>query len=201
MSDLGALRRQLRERRRALSPAQRAAAQRSIVQRVALLERFQAARQVAAFMAFDGEVDISTLWHDSTTTDKHWYLPIMGRKTEPLRFALYRADESLQANRFGILEPAASVDRLIEPQALDLVLTPLVGFTEQGQRLGVGGGYYDRTFAFVTAAPDAPRPYLLGLAYEVQKCADLPVRPWDVMLDAVLTEAQIYIGQGGRYLE
>ena len=94
-----------------------------------------------------------------------------------MRFAAYRADEALRQGRHGLCEPANPA--LLRPA---LVLAPLVAFDARGNRLGMGGGHYDRYFA------EHPRAERIGVAHECQRTAELPVDPWDVRLDAVVTE-------------
>jgi 5-formyltetrahydrofolate cyclo-ligase len=78
------------------------------------------------------------------------------------------------------------------PWSLDLVFVPLVAFDKEGHRLGMGGGYYDRTFAFKTKHSHLKGPKLIGLAHDFQLQSQLPVMPWDIPLNAVITEAAIY---------
>lgn len=109
---------------------------------------------------------------------------------QKLWFAKFSPTDKLAYNRFGIPEPVRR--RLIKPCALDLVLTPLVAFDCNGHRVGMGGGYYDRSFAFLRRRHHWRKPRLLGLAYELQKLARIIPNDWDVPLDAVATEARIY---------
>ena len=92
-------------------------------------------------------------------------------------------------NRFGIPEPDLSADSLLAPAEMALVVVPLLGFTRSGQRLGMGGGFYDRTFAFrrERAAP----PWLVGAAYSFQELEQLKTEAWDVPMDAVVTEKEL----------
>ena len=76
---------------------------------------------------------------------------------------------------------------------LDLILAPLVGFDTHGNRLGMGGGYYDRTFAYLKHRLHWQKPRLIGLAYELQRVADLANHAWDVPLQSVVTEQHIYV--------
>jgi len=96
----------------------------------------------------------------------------------------------LEPNFYGIPEPRPI--ELIDPRTLDLVLTPLVAFDGSGHRIGMGGGYYDRSFAFLRRRRYWRKPHLLGLAYELQKLPAIIPNDWDIPLDAVATEARIY---------
>lgn len=128
------------------------------------------------------------------------YLPVLAEGSF-LYFAPYRPGAPLRHNRFEIPEPEVAPTEWLRPAQLDLVLTPLVAFDSTGTRLGMGGGFYDRGFAFMREAADrGHRPCLLGLAYEFQQVAELVRQPWDVPLDAVVTELALYEfpGSGDR---
>ncbi len=194
------IRRQLRTLRSTLSAEQReqAAAQLSI--RVATLKVFQEAQHIAGYLAFDGEMDPERLLQQALAAGKTVYLPILMGKA-PMRFAPYRSGDPLVPNYFGIPEPQVPKERLLSPQGLDLVLTPLVAFDESGTRMGMGGGFYDRSFAFLNHPGHPPKPQLLGLAYELQKLPALNRQPWDIPLHSIATEATLYPGASGQCLE
>jgi 5-formyltetrahydrofolate cyclo-ligase len=126
----------------------------------------------------------------SGKTDKN--LSARSIQGHQLIFCAYQPHTLLKKNRFNIPEPSFSLDSCIAPQDIDLVLVPLVGFTEKGQRLGMGAGFYDRSFAFLLHSSRPARPFLLGLAYEWQKLATLKEKNWDVPLNAIITEKKIY---------
>ncbi len=145
-------------------------------------------KKVALYWPFDQEVDakllIPELWQDQIET----YLPRL-RPDQSLEFALYSADTRCQANRFGIPEPKDPA-KLASLETLDLLLIPLLAFDLQGHRLGMGAGFYDRTLSKIATHPK--RALFLGLAYEIQKADSLCTDPWDIRLDAVMTEKHIY---------
>jgi 5-formyltetrahydrofolate cyclo-ligase len=91
-------------------------------------------------------------------------------------------------NRFKIPEPRFEKNRLIAPELLDLVITPLLAFDGKGHRIGMGAGFYDRTFSFLNRSPRPSKPLLCGLAYAFQQVADTEPEGWDVSLDYVVTE-------------
>jgi 5-formyltetrahydrofolate cyclo-ligase len=178
------LRRVMRARRRRLSPAQQRRAADQVARRLAQRPWFSNARSVACYIAADGEIDPLPLLHRALAAGKRVYLPVLERGAR-LRFAEYRNGARMRRNRFGIPEPTGR--RHCRPQQLDLVLLPLVAFDRRGARLGMGGGFYDRTFAFLRAG-GRRKPRLLGLAHHFQEVAQLPLEPWDVPLAAIVTE-------------
>ncbi len=180
------LRRALRERRRRLDPATRAHLSSQVCRTLAATGAFRRARRLAIYLAKGGEVDLSPLVSRAWQAGKRCYLPALERGR--LRFLPYAADTPLRPNRYGIAEPVVAARRHAPPATLDLVVLPLVGFDRSGHRLGMGGGYYDRTFAFQGRRLRWRRPLLIGAAYGFQRVPELAVNPWDVPLDAVATE-------------
>jgi 5-formyltetrahydrofolate cyclo-ligase len=180
------LRRQLRQKRRALPPRQRRQWSRRILKRLTSLPMWRTARYVALYQAADGEVDTSALIPVAIRQGKKVTLPRL-HPHAPFRmdFIPYRPGTAIKRNRFGIAEP---VGRVLHPATrIDLVLMPLVGFDHRGHRLGMGSGYYDRRFAFTRRRAGLP-PRLCGLAYSFQQVPTLDSAPWDIPLRSVITE-------------
>eukprot|EP01030_Chromulinospumella_sphaerica_P026812 gene26812-27037_t len=111
-------------------------------------------------------------------------------------FQRVRPREKLAPNRFGILEPQVNIGRQRKVWALDLVLLPLVGFDDAGGRLGMGGGFYDRSLAYLARRSSWRKPTLLGLAHECQKVKRLAQASWDVPLNGTVTDKKWYIAEG-----
>jgi 5-formyltetrahydrofolate cyclo-ligase len=192
------LRETFRALRRATPLSTRQHAARQLAERVAALRIFAAARHIAGYLAFDGEIDPAPLLERALALGKHVYLPVLtSNPGNAMLFARYQPGLALKPNRFGIPEPQVSGEALLAPEHVDLVLTPLVAFDISGNRLGMGGGFYDRTFAFERHPGHHCRPLLLGLAYELQKVEHLNRRPWDVTLDGIATEQALYPGSNG----
>jgi 5-formyltetrahydrofolate cyclo-ligase len=181
-----ALRRGLRTRRRESTPAERMAAAEAIATQLLAHPRFPASGYVAGYWAMAGEVPLHLL-QMRLGSGHVWCLPCV-QPDDSLGFAPWRPGDALVANRYGIPEPELSADAQLRAQDMAVVVLPLLGFTRGGQRLGMGGGYYDRSLAFRRAAP-AP-PWLVGAAYSFQQLDALPAQPWDVPLDAIATEAE-----------
>lgn len=185
------LRQTIRRQRRALTHSEAAVCAEQLAQQARKHPLLLHSHRIAAYLSNDGEMDPYPLLQSLWSAGKQVYLPVLvpfSRQT--LWFARFNPDDMLAVNRFGIPEPVQR--RLIKPSALDLVLTPLVAFDAAGHRIGMGGGYYDRTFAFLRQRQHWHKPSLLGLAYEFQKQATIKPNKWDVPLDAIATEARIY---------
>ena len=181
-----ALRREMRRRRRALDEADRDDAARALSRRLAGTGWFANSRTIAVYLPNDGEISLLPLVARAWSMGKRTYLPrLFGPK---LWFLPFHARTALAGNRFAIPEPVEPARQRIRPLFLDLVLLPLVAFDRFGNRLGMGGGYYDRTFEAVRRRAVRRGPKLVGVAYEFQKADALPVTDRDVPLDAVVTE-------------
>lgn len=181
------IRERLRAARSALSPRLSAAYSRAACQHLIQSQPFQTARHLAGFLAFDGECDPQLAMTSAVNRGCAVYVPILD--DHGLQFAPWAPDRPVRKNRFGIDEPVYQPDERIDVPELDLVLAPLVAFDAQGHRLGMGGGYYDRTFAFLASSPRPDHPRLVGIAYDLQRIPAIQAQPWDVALDAVVTES------------
>lgn len=193
MSDPASLRSRIRALRRALTPTQRLEHAARMAAHLRSHPAFLRSRHIACYLAVDGEMDPAPLMSLALDMGKKVYLPVLVPFCENrLWFAPYEPGCKMQPNRFGIPEPAAAARHMIRANRLDLVLTPLVAFDPDCNRLGMGGGYYDRSFSFLCRRRYWKRPRLLGLAHELQRLPRLVPQPWDVPLYAVATEAGIY---------
>lgn len=192
-----ALRQQLRQRRRDIPAAQRLAAAEQLADALLALPFAPTDGHVAGYWALDGEIALHR-WQMRLPDTATYCLPVLAGDT--LRFAPWRPGQPLTANRYGIPEPDVAIGDTLAPAQMALVVAPLVGFDAQGRRLGMGGGWYDRSFAFRQSRP-AP-PWLVGVGFSVQQIDALPVQPWDVAVDAICTDATTItpVPTPGRYL-
>lgn len=187
-----ALRKKLRQELLSLTTDFRTGAHKAISKNIIQADSFKKSRCIAVYMPIRGELDPSFIVTEIWRQGKKCFLPVILPDNQ-LVFAAYQANTKLFSNRFSILEPAFSAASLIRPEELDLVMVPLIGFNSDLYRLGQGGGYYDRTFAFTVGKnASQPKPTLCGLAYELQKTDDFSIEPWDIKLDAVVTEVKCY---------
>lgn len=181
--DRATLRRELRQRRRELPAATRIAAAEALAQRILALPFLPREGYVAGYWAMDGEIGLHVL-QLRLPPELVWCLPVL--HGDVLRFAPWRAGDPLVTNRYGIPEPDVEPSSALAAADMALVVMPLVGFDARGQRLGMGGGWYDRSFAFRydCAAP----PWLVGAGFAVQQVPMLETAGWDVAPDAICTE-------------
>lgn len=183
MTERGRWRRELRKRRRSVPAGEARRAADAVADRLrhsALWQR----RRIALYSAGDGEIDPIGIARAAWIAGKSVYLPVIGKANKTMHFAAWPHEAPLETNRFGIGEPADAGEAVERP---DLILLPVVGWTERGFRLGMGGGYYDR---FLASAGSA---VTLGLAYECQcePTLDALREEWDMPLDGVLTEQRL----------
>ena len=183
------LRWEMRTRRRALGDARRAWLSESAASCFSRHHLFRSARRIGVYLPNDGELDPTPLMTLAWAMGKQVYLPVLSHlRRDHLLFAPYAPGDALRENRFGIPEPVVSLRQMIDLKSLDLVLTPLVAFDERGNRLGMGGGFYDRSFAFLRRRRHWLKPHLVGLAYDFQRVETLQQQHWDVPLRGVVTE-------------
>ena len=183
------LRRELRAHRRSLPAAQRIAAADALANHLLALPFLPDSGHVAGYWAMDGEIALNR-WQVRLPRQLVYCLPVL-HTDNSLRFAPWRPGETLVTNRYGIPEPEVDPGDALPAQALSLVVMPLVGFDALGHRLGMGGGWYDRSFAFRNTA--APPPWLVGVGFEAQRVPPLEPAPWDVTPDAICTETGTFL--------
>jgi len=183
------LRTALREARRAIPAQQRITAAERLAAHLLSLPFAPRTGHVGGYWAMDGEIALHA-WQLRLPPEVHYCLPVLhddGR----LRFARFSPGTTLRNNRFGIPEPDVPNGELLPAQALDMVVLPLLGFDTDGNRLGMGGGWYDRSFAFRHSCP-AP-PWLVGAGFARQQITQgLKPEPWDVPLDAICCEERFW---------
>lgn len=199
MNEQFALRQRLKRARLALSARAQEAAAAAAAVRTLRHPRFRRARRIAGYFGSMGELNPVPLMERAVELNKQCYLPVLHpfRKGQ-LWFCRWQPGERLILNRFDIPEPVVRADRLIAARDLDLVIVPLLGFDAQCHRLGMGGGYYDRSFAFTRRLKHIPGPFMLGFAHESQRVDRLHTQPWDIALHAIVTEQRLYCSDDNR---
>jgi 5-formyltetrahydrofolate cyclo-ligase len=182
------IRADMRRQRRQLTDSQQRRAGDDLARQIARRDFFLRSRRLAFYLPNDGEIDPGMLMSVALAAGKRVYLP----KLDPFRhnrlhFLRYLPDEPLRANRYGIPEPRLGRYRAAPLWSLDIIFLPLVAFDGRGQRLGMGGGYYDRSLAPLARSPRRG-PLLIGLAHHFQETDALPAEPWDIPLHAIATD-------------
>ncbi len=183
------LRQGLTERRRALPPAERIAAAQGLRRSLEQLPEYLTDARVAGYWATHGELPLNLVIPPLTSRGQQFLLPVISAGKR-LRFAVWQNGQAVQPNRHGIPEPV-DPEEWFEPFQLDLVLVPLLAFDRRGHRLGQGGGYYDRSFAFLNEQVRPTEPLLVGIGYAFQELPNIDDAPWDVPLDFVATEREL----------
>ncbi len=183
------IRQQVRHLRRAMTDDQQALAAEQLADLALNYAPMTAARNIALFLSVDGELNtrplIARLWH----LKKAVYLPVLHPFSPGnLLFLRYSPDTPLHINKLRIPEPPLDIRQLITLDQLDLMMVPLVAFDQHGQRLGMGGGFYDRTLQNWRQHGFLP----VGLAHDCQQVDNLPVAEWDVPLPAVMTPSKLW---------
>ena len=183
-NDHKTLRQLLRRKRRALGFGWQIAAARRVAELIVSQDFYSVSQRIALYLPNDGEISLMPLLKHAWSHGKHCYLPVIDG--DQLRFAHFTPGAPLTNNQFGILEPTAG--KYCHLKDIDLVLTPLVAFDCWGNRLGMGGGFYDRTFASqlnLNNELDIKRPLLCGVAHRCQQVRGLTPTKWDFPLDWV----------------
>lgn len=181
-----ALRDRSRAARAAMSDRDRDRASMKIADRVVRAHWFRRARNVACYLPMHDEVDTWFVIKRAWQMKKRIFVPIVERKYT-MKFRELVPQSMLAPNRFGILEPLAGTT--IAPHALHVVLTPVVAFDGGNRRIGMGGGYYDRTFAFLRNRRQLLRPKLVGLAFACQRVEKIAANPWDIRTFCIVHDA------------
>jgi 5-formyltetrahydrofolate cyclo-ligase len=186
------LRRELRDARRSLDDATQSRAAKGLLQQLLTLNSFHDARRIALYLANDGEIDPGEVTNWCQQQGREVYLPLVQRSEGRnwLLFGRLSRDTRFEPNNLGIPEPVLAPSDLLPADELDLVLVPLVGFDERGNRLGMGGGFYDTTFEFLERQ-QSERPRLVGVAHEIQRVDRIDTESWDIPLPVVVTDCRV----------
>ncbi|MCH8538445.1 MAG: 5-formyltetrahydrofolate cyclo-ligase [Alkalimonas sp.] len=188
------LRQLIRHRRQQLSHQQQQQAAQALAERVCQWSGLEDCQHIALYLSNDGELDTWPLIHALWQRQKHVYLPLLHPFTSGhLIFQHFLPNTPMRHNQFGIPEPDWSCPDLMPVAQLDLIATPLVAFDAKGNRLGMGGGFYDRTLANFAGQSADGRARLMGLAHDCQQVDAIPTEAWDVPLPAICTPRQIFL--------
>ncbi|MEO1940036.1 MAG: 5-formyltetrahydrofolate cyclo-ligase [Candidatus Thioglobus sp.] len=180
------LRQSLRQQRCAIKSSNREKFAKKLLHQTQKIANFQNGQKIAIYLPNDGEIDTKYIQNFLKNRGFSVYLPILVGKS--LKFA--KVGKNFRKNRFGIDEPIFT--QILNANQLNIVFMPLVGFDKFKNRIGMGGGFYDRTLVFKNRQQNYKNPKLYGLAFDCQEVAKLNINPWDIPLDAVVTPTTIY---------
>ena len=184
------IRERLKEKRKNLTKKQSSELSRAIFLRIIRSSWIQEHSNIGIYYAINGEADTLKLIEFLWSNNQNAFLPVINH--DGLLFGNFTPNSDLNENTYGIPEPELTKENQVSALELDMVFVPLVAFDQDGYRLGMGGGYYDRTFEKKLKNQKPTTPLLVGLAYEFQKQNNLVHQPWDVPLDMVVTESNTY---------
>jgi len=178
------LRKLIRERRQNFSDNEQQQASKLILQRLATHKKVQAAQTIALYLANDGELDLMPFIKWCWQQNKQVYLPVLHPFCAGhLLFLLFEKNTVMAKNHYGINEPTLNVSKVCPLSQLDVICTPLVAFDSSGARLGMGGGFYDRTLSNW----QQHNVYPIGLAHDCQQVEKIPTEHWDIPLPEIIT--------------
>ena len=172
--------------RRSMSAIERAHASRRITDRLFRAHEFTSADSIACFLPMEDEVDMHPVFARAWRAKKRIFAPVIDTHDE-MKFTVLQPETTIVRNRFGLWEPESDFE--IEPEKLDVVVTPVVAFDNSCNRIGMGGGHFDRTFAFLGSKRNWIRPKLIGLAFDCQKVEKISPKPWDIRLYQVFSHS------------
>ena len=167
-----------------MSVEERARASTAICNQVNTSREFYASSIVGCYLPMYDEVDTREIIETAWRANKRVFVPVL-RKQRQMVFCEIREDTELTQNNFGVWEPTRGF--LMPPRNLDVVITPTVVFDKEAHRIGMGGGYFDRAFAFLRHRNHWIRPKLIGVAFDCQKVEKITPKPWDIRLYRVVT--------------
>ncbi|NNF15798.1 MAG: 5-formyltetrahydrofolate cyclo-ligase [Gammaproteobacteria bacterium] len=182
------LRTQMRRRRNALTIAEQTGLGHRWCARFTGLPLFENATAFAAYWPCRGEVDIRPLLNLGRNLGKSIFLPTVS--ATGMWFGQWEGTPPPKNRSCGLRQPTKNSPRLPNLRTLDFVIVPLLAFDRCGLRLGQGGGYYDRRFQ-LRRFQNWHKPPLIGAAYDFQEVATVPMDPWDVSLDRIVTNDEI----------
>jgi 5-formyltetrahydrofolate cyclo-ligase len=188
------IRQQKRQQRRELTEDERQVASKRLCDQIVRSPIFKNSKRIAFYLPNDGEIDLLPLLISAWRYNKHCFLPVLGPyQTHKLWFLPVTPQTTFVQNRFGILEPEhKKKQRCFKPISLNLILMPLVAFDIQGNRLGMGGGFYDRTLSFQLTRTTWNKPHLMGTAYAFQEISAIKKQKWDIPIHSIATDNKFF---------
>lgn len=190
MSERQILRKKLRAKRNALSSLQQKQAANDLSTHILQAGILNGATSIALYLANDGEIAtegiISTCWQSNIRTTLPVLHPFCAGR---LLFLQYHQTTTMVCNKYGIPEPTLAVTAVVPKTQLDIIFVPLTGYDARGNRIGMGGGYYDRTLASLNRT----QTKIIGLAHHCQQVDLIPTDNWDIPLDMIVSDKTVLL--------
>lgn len=189
------IRASIRAKRKALTPNDQQQSSQLLLEHLTALTLLNKARHVAVYLANDGEPNLQPFIHWCWQHNINTYLPVIHPFSKGnLLFLHYHNKSEMVHNQYKILEPKLNVNEVLANRQLDIIFTPLVAFDSQGNRLGMGGGYYDRTLAAWYHHKDkVNKPFPIGIAHDCQQVEKIPQESWDIPIPEIITPSKHFI--------
>jgi len=180
------LRRAAKNARAGLSVEQRRQASEKIASKIIASDLFDGAQNIACYIPLDTEVSTWPIIRRAWDMKKRVFAPVT-KKNFQMVFCEFTDTGGLEANKWGLQEPKAG--KRANLKQLDVVIAPVVAFDMNRNRIGMGGGFYDRAFSFLGDADDTIKPVLIGVAFDCQNVEKISPNPWDIRLFRIITES------------
>lgn len=182
------IRQAVRSKRKQLSHEEKQKQSQAVADTLRTLPAYQNATNVGVYLHLPEELSVEAITSHAWSQGKSVYLPVVLQRGAALAFAPYHEDSRMRKDCLSIPIPDVSTKDYIHAEQLDCVITPLVAFDQDCNRIGMGGGFYDRTFATKTH-----QPFLIGVAFIEQLVADgITANAWDVRPDCIVTADHVY---------
>ena len=168
-----------------MSSAERKFASRRIAEQFLHSRYFLASNKIACYLSTWDEVDTSAIIERAWSAKKRVFLPVVSARGEMI-FLETLPETEMTMNHFGLWQPVSG--KPIDASKLDVVVTPLVAFDSERNRIGMGGGFFDRTFSFLGNRSHWLRPKLIGIGFSCQRVEKIPSNPWDIRVFRIITD-------------
>ncbi len=182
------IRARLLRKRDSIPPELKVQKEAAIEKRLFALEEFRKAKSILAYVSFRSEVDTTRFLQDIINLGKRLILPVVDSRHRVLKLYEVKETSELEHGYMGILEPGVRENREVTLSDIDLVIIPGAGFDLKGNRLGYGGGYYDKLLSSTTPTPT---PFLVALAFEEQVSEEIPSETHDIKVDMIITDKRL----------
>lgn len=189
-------RKQIQLKRDSIPPDLRKTKEAAIRKRLYGLREFRNADTILLFASFRSEVDTRAILRHILKLGKRLILPRVDPHLRQLRLYEVRDTQALSPGYMGIAEPPAQTGREVQLRDVHLAIVPGLAFDASGNRLGYGGGYYDRLLA--AAAHQRDPVVTISFCFEEQITEALPSEPHDIKIDMIITDKRLIRCKGRR---